>query len=114
MKTDLKSVISRAVADFELHTGERANANQVVEAIIASYSGAAHALYRYIENRLLELNPVTASEEGLAAFAIQAETPRKPNETLDDWRARIIYALDPKPRIGTKVGSSGSPYTSKF
>ncbi len=102
MKTDLKSVISRAVADFELHTGERANANQVVEAIIASYSGAAHALYVYIENRLLELKPTRASAEGLADFAEQTDTPRKPNETLDEWRARIIRALDPKPRIGTK------------
>lgn len=100
METNLQAVIDRVIADFELATGERANSNQVIEALIGSYGGAAHALYRYIDNRLLQMFPNTANEEWLAIWAQRSSTPRKKDEDLESWRARIIYALDPQPRIG--------------
>lgn len=65
METDLQSVIDRIIADYELATGEQADANQVIEALIGAFGGAVHAIYRYIDNRLEQIFPALADEDYL-------------------------------------------------
>lgn len=100
MLTDLKSVVERVIADYELRTGEKANANQVIEALLASYGAAAHAIYRYIDNRLLQLFPKTADSEWLALWGERTGVTRKNGESLDAWRKRIELALQERNRFG--------------
>jgi len=101
MQTDLQSVIDRIIADYELRTGEQANANQVIEALIGAYGGAAHAIYRYIDNRLLQIFPETADEDYLDLWAGIAGITRFENESIDDYRLRIEIALQDRSRFGT-------------
>ncbi|BAS67627.1 baseplate J/gp47 family protein [Bathymodiolus septemdierum thioautotrophic gill symbiont] len=100
MKTDLKSIIERVIADFEFSTGEKADANQVIEALIGAFSGANHAIYRYIDNRLNQMFPALADEDWLKIWASITKTPRLDNEAIDSWRKRINAALAGRNRFG--------------
>ncbi len=101
METDLQSVINRIIADYELATGEQADANQVIEALIGAYGGAAHAIYRYIDNRLQQIFPSLADEQYLELWAEIAGITRLEGESLDDFRLRVEIALQDKSRFGT-------------
>ena len=101
MLTDLASVIERISVDFELRTGEKPNANQVIEALISAYGGAAHAIYRYIDNRLEQMFPSTANEDWLELWAQRVGLTRDVDETIDSYRVRIEAALQERRRFGT-------------
>lgn len=103
MLTDLQSVINRITSDYQFRTGESPDANQVIEALIASYGGAAHAIYRYIDNRLTQLFPATADEDWLNAWANRVSLVRGADESLDDFRVRIEEALQARRRFGTEA-----------
>lgn len=102
MLTDLASVIERISVDFELRTGEKPNANQVIEALISAYGGAAHAIYRYIDNRLRQMFPATADEDWLELWAQRVGVARNIDEPIDSYRIRIEAALQRRRRFGTK------------
>lgn len=101
IRTDLQSVIDRIIADYAITTGEQANANQVIEAVIGSYGGACHAIYRYIDNRLDQLFPALADEEWLDEWAGRVGIIREVDETLDSYRTRIEQALQANQQFGT-------------
>jgi uncharacterized phage protein gp47/JayE len=101
INTDLQSVIDRIIADYELATGEQANANQVIEALIGAYGGAAHAIYRYIDNRLEQIFPSLANEQYLALWGNIAGITQEQDESLDDFRIRVEIALKDRSRFGT-------------
>lgn len=101
METDLQSVIDRIIADYELATGEQADANQVIEALIGAFGGAAHAIYRYIDNRLEQIFPALADEDYLELWAQIAGITRFEGESLDDYRLRVEIALQDRSRFGT-------------
>lgn len=102
MKTDLKSIIERVISDFEFSTGEKANANQVIEALFGAFSGANHAIYRYIDNRLNQMFPALADEDWLEIWAGITQTPRLEGEMIDNWRKRINATLSDRNRFGRK------------
>lgn len=101
METDLQSVINRIIADYELATGEQADANQVIEALIGAYGGAVHAIYRYIDNRLEQIFPALADEDYLELWAQIAGITRLEDESLEDYRLRVEIALKDRSRFGT-------------
>jgi hypothetical protein len=101
METDLINVTNRIIADFELRTGEQADANQVIEALIGSYSGAAHAIYRYIDNRLNQMFPLLADEDWLDLWADRVGITRLEGEIIDTYRIRVEAALQACRRFGT-------------
>jgi uncharacterized phage protein gp47/JayE len=100
MQTDLQNVIDRIIKDFELRTGESANLNVVIEALLNSYGSAAHAIYRYIDNRLEQMFPATASVEWLNLWAFRVGIIRLDDESLDDYRRRIELKLQERNRFG--------------
>lgn len=99
---DLKTINARMESDMNhfIPGAELRPRFSVLGVLNKVYAAAVHALYQFAENLLRNILPSTCHDDWLSAWAYVLRTPRKDDESLGDWRNRIVIAFANRAKIG--------------
>ncbi len=98
----LPDIYGRICTDIELYLpGAAARAPESLLSTLASAeAGAVHEVYGFLQWVARQILPDTADEDVLARWGNLLNVTRLPNEPLDNFRARVVLALQERSRIG--------------
>ena len=98
---DLQTITSRMESDVNHYIpgAELRPKLSVLGILTKVFAAAIHALYQFAQNLLRNILPSTCHEDWLTAWAYVLRTPRKTDESLEDWRARLVLAFANRAKI---------------
>lgn len=98
----LPDIYGRICTDIELYLpGAAARAPEsLLSTLAAAEAGAVHEVYGFLQWIVRQILPDTADEEVLVRWGNLLNVTRLANEPLENFRSRVVLALQERSRIG--------------
>ena len=99
---DITTITNRMTSDVNHYIpgAELRPRFSVLGILVKVFGAAIHALYQFSQNLMANNLPSTCSTEWLPAWAYVLRTPQKTDESLDDWRLRLVAAFANRAKVG--------------